>query len=414
LLANTFKGSTRKFDDSFKTQVEIEVNEFFSSSDASNAPRVTINEIKTAIKKLNPSSAAGPSKVHNAMLKNLPDCFLTYAARLADLSFDSGTIPEAWKLARITLIPKGSSGASDPNNYRPISVTCALGKLIERVLQVRIYDFLENRNFFNIAQSGFRAHRRTTDNLLFLTQKIKENMCRRKKVCGLFFDIRKAFDSVWHCGILYKLIKAGLPKYSIVWVAGFLSGRTFVVNVCGCLSDCYSILAGVPQGAVLSPLLFIVFINDLPLENRKNLSFSLLFADDLCTSFIYKRHRNLASRVNKYLKLLAIWLDKYRLEMNVTKCNYTIFCKGTTETNFNFKLYGQRVPHCANPKFLGIIFDSHLSFESHVKSIKAKCMSRLNIIKILSHRSWKLSKNTLVNIYRSLIGSLFDYIHFAH
>ena len=377
--------------------------------DAAELDPITLGELKLAVAALPNDSSAGPTRIHNKMLKRLPDKVLQSIVTLANITLQQGKLPNAWKSARVTMIPKGKSASSDPSSYRPISVTCCLGKLVERVLHKRMYAMLENAGFFARCHSGFRSRRRTSDNLFYLTQKIKENMCRKKRVCCLFFDIRKAFDGVWHKGLIHKMILAKLPVTLIRWTKDFLEERTFNLLVGKELSEAGRITAGVPQGSVLSPLLFNIFINDAPCGSFKNKRHSLLFADDLATLFIYKRQGHLTRRVQLYLDQLSKWLH-----MNTSKCSYTIFANGNPDTKFSFQLSGSSIQHEAHPKLLGTTFDQRLSFNINDDAVRAKCASRLNIIKILAHSSWKLSARTLTNIYRALIGSLIDYCASHH
>ena len=309
------------------------------------------------------------------------------------------------------MIPKTGSRSSDPRNFRPISVTCCLGKLCERVIQARLYSYLESNNKLVPCQSGFRRFRRTADDLVNLTQKAQQAISRGKRACWLFFDIQKAFDNVWHDGLL---IATKCPEYLIRWIANFLENRSFAVQVGGCLSTWRPILSGVPQGAVLSPVLFNVFINDIPLgtTRRNTESFSSLFADDLATAFVFRKDGHLSKVVNDYLAKLEKWLSLNRLQMNVKKCSYMILSAKSWPKKYKFNLCGEIIDRDCSPKFLGVVLDERMSFSGHVQHVKNRCASRLNIIRIIANRSWKLSKNTLLNTYRALIGSVIEYSAF--
>ena len=273
---------------------------------------------------------------------------------------------------------------------------------------------MASKNLLIKQQSGFRRGRRTSDNLVFLSQKITESFSRGKKVLAFFFDIQAAFDTVWHNGLVYKLIQMGIPVYLVYWIVNFLADRWFVVRVDGSISERARVVFGVPQGSALSPILFSVFINDVPANFAENDSFTLLFADDLNTFYIYRKITPaLRNKVNRYLKDIERWLCRWRLNMAPSKCQYTIFekCK-RVEANFEAKLFGERIPYEAHPVSLGVTFDPTLSFRKQTEVIRAKCLGRLNVIKILSHRSWKLTQDTLVAIYRTLVGSVIDYSFF--
>ena len=311
------------------------------------------------------------------------------------------------------MIPKKESNLSNPTDYRPINLLSCIGKLAERIIKNRLYSFLESNKLLSSAQSGFRNFRGTGDNLLFMTQKIQESLNRGKKVCGIYFDISKAFDKVWHAGLIYKLIYLKVPMYIIRFIKSFLTDRTFRVKINDFLSDPHLVTCSVPQGSVLGPLLFLIYINDIILARSLSVSYSALFADDLKSIFIFKKPGHIKILINKYLESLTNWLSQWRLKMNAKKCCYTIFSNGRREgLEFDLRLNSESIPYNPNPVFLGITFDESLCFNKHFANLRTRALSRLNIIKIFSHKSWHLSNKTLTCIYRALIGSIFDYSFF--
>ena len=206
------------------------------------------------------------------------------------------------------------------------------------------------------------------------------------------------------------MINLGIPRYIILWVQSFLKNRKFIVNVNQTLSEPRPIQAGVPQGAVISPILFSIFINDIPIHNRKNKSYSLLFADDLVFLGAYNRPKKMQESVSSYLNSLEKWLLKWRLRMSAHKCQHIIFSNGNNSIrDLKLELFGEPIPYEAHPRFLGVTFDRGLTFDEQIKSIKEKCIKRLNIIRIISHKSWRLNKKTLLATYFALVRSIVDY-----
>ncbi len=298
------------------------------------------------------------------------------------------------------------------DNYRPISITSCMAKVFEKLVLNRIKDHLKEHNIIVKNQSGFRERRQTKDNIFNITQKVLESFNRDKKVCCIFFDISAAFDKVWHCGLIYKLVKINLPLYLVKWIITFLRNRKFRIKIGEFFTEYYDVLTGVPQGSVLSPTLFSVYINDIPMNNKKNRMNSLLFADDLAYYHIYKKGEGAVCKmINKHLSSLEQWAGKWRLSFAPHKCNYLVFSNNSLNESEKLKLRlnGVTLKYDNNPTFLGIRFDNHLTFSNQVKYLQQTCNKRLNLLKILSHKSKKMTQKTLIQIYFTLIRSVIEY-----
>lgn len=368
-----------------------------------------IEDVDRELGKLRARSASGLDGISNSQLTHISEGFKLLILDLVNHTLKSGQIPGEWKDSIITMIPKKGI-SKNPKDYRPISLTSCLAKLCERMILHRLYSFVEQNKLLVNHQSGFRQKRQTKDNLAFLIQKISESFNRKKKVCGFFFDIASAFDKVWHNGLIFKMLKMNIPLELVRWISDFLSNRSFMVKVNGSCSAQLPISTGVPQGSVLSPTLFSIFINDIPNCENKNSSDSLLFADDLACFFIFKKTNSvLLNRIKKYLEGLEKWLREWRLIMSPSKCNQIIFTKRTKNFKFKFKLFGEFINQTDDVTFLGLRFDSKLSFINQINYIKQTTSKRLNILKILSNRTWNINKKTLINIYKSLVLSVIDY-----
>ena len=207
------------------------------------------------------------------------------------------------------------------------------------------------------------------------------------------------------------MIKIKTPIKVLAWIKNFLSNRVFRIKQNDIVTKSFNIETGVPQGAVLSPILFSIFINDIPITSSKNKSYSLLFADDLVSIFLFKKKGRTQAIIQRYLSLIEKWLLNWRLMMAPNKCSHNTISNSSIDKSneISLRLFNETIPVNSLPKFLGIIFDSKLNFNTHFKSVIKNCEKRLNIIKILSCKSWKLQPKTLINIYKSLIRSIMEY-----
>jgi hypothetical protein len=400
-----------KYNHKFKSEIEKELEEIRKEKVVFSEP-IDLNELNDAIDQINTSSAPGEDRIHNIYFKNMPVKFKAHIVKLFNLSLEHSIIPNSWKNSSITMIGKKTQDPSNPDNYRPISLTSCFAKLLERIVSNRIYKFVESNNLLHESQSGFRKNRSTIDNLTLLTQKIVETLNRKKKLCAIFFDISKAFDKLWRAGIFYKLYKMNISPILVKWVEAFLANRSFNVKVGDTKSSSGKVETGVPQGSVLGPLLFLIFINDIPKAQSLNRAYTSLFADDLTTMFIYDKPGKINKIISRYLTELETWLNNWRLDMSASKCCYTIFANKVTKPNVAPVLYDTHIPYNKHPVLLGVTFDEQLSFNKQIENIKTKAIKRMNLIKILSSKHFKLKEKTLISIYKSLIRSIIEYNFF--
>ena len=229
-----------------------------------------------------------------------------------------GYIPTAWKLATLRMLLKPDKLPSLATSYRPISLMSSVMKLFERVIEQRLHSYLEDIGFINKYQSGFRQAKSTDDHLFRLSQSVMESFNRREHVVAAFLDVEKVFDNVWHNGLRYKILMLDLPTKMTRWLSDFLVGRVIQVNVNGFLSDKINSIVGVPQGSVLSPLLFLIYVSDFPKPHHRQNSKSQ-FADDTALWAASKNVQFAGKRLRKDLRKLARWCAKWRIKLNPEK-----------------------------------------------------------------------------------------------
>ena len=277
------------------------------------------------VKFLKGGKAPVPDTIHNEVLRlGTTTSLFHHLARLFTSSIQPDYIPTAWKIVTLCMLLKPEKLPSLTTSYRPISLISSIMKLFERVIEQRLRSHLEQIVFINKHQSGFRRAKSTDEHLFRLSQSIMECFNRGEHVVATFLDIKKVFDNVWQNGLRYKIFQLDLPTKMTCWLSDFLVGCVIQVNVNGFLSNQINPKTGVPQGSVLSPLLFLIYINDLPTPHHKQNSLSQ-FADDTAQWAFSLNIRFAAKLLQQDLLNLAMWCAKWRIKLNPKKAKGIIF-----------------------------------------------------------------------------------------
>ena len=270
----------------------------------------------------------------------------------------------------------------------------------------RLYDFLELNDVFFLNQFGFRKKHSTAHSLIEITEQIKESVDEGKFGCGIFIDLKKAFDTVNHQILLTKLEHYGVRGALLKWFESYLTNRKQYVFINGVSSDTLLMTCGVPQGSVLGPLLFLLYINDLPNISDK-LNF-FLFADD--TNIYYESNdlKTLEKVVNHELKSLTLWLNLNRLALNVSKTNFVIFRSSKKPINHNVTLILNRkaIAQKDHVKYLGVLMDQHLTWKKQIINVSKKISRGVGILAKLRNF---VTLDILINIYYCLVYSHLSY-----
>lgn len=369
---------------------------------------VTISEIGNLIKDLKPKAAAGYDMIGPSILKNNIKEFSRILTTLLNSVLEEGTFPDELKLAKVTLIHKGGS-KSNPSNYRPISVLPIFSKILETVIKNRLILFLKKTNFIKSKQFGFQERSGTTSACLNLMECIYDKIDKKLKTCCMFIDVRKAFDSVNHVILIDKLRKIGIRDRALNMFESYLSNRRQTIQTENICSLEEYIKSGVPQGSILGPILFLIYVNDMfdcPLNGTLQ-----MYADDAAIIYGEDNFQTMKEKITHDLRTLSNWMCVNCLSVNYQKTNYIIFTQKNLNTTgmFDYLLFDMfkinRVDGC---KYLGLIINSSLNFVNHVDYIKSNVARFVGVLRRISEY---VSFNTKLKLYYAYINSHIIYLN---
>ena len=362
-------------------------------------------DIKIIISSLK-NKTFGPNTYPVKVLKYISNPISHILSHLINISLESGEFPNSLKTARVTPIFKDGN-PNDLSNYRPISVLPLLSKVYEKAVYRQIYEFLERKNILFKNQFGFRCKKSTTNAIINQLQYLYNNLDSNHYVFSLFLDFRKAFDSVDHKILLSKLSYYGFRGKSSQWINSYLTNRKQYTSIENLNSSLLKITHGVPQGSILGPLLFLIFINDLP--NSSTFFKYILFADDstLSTSFQPNDLPKMTRIINKELTSLNKWLNANKISINVSKTKYLLFSYRNQIKLRTIKIGKAKISEKDHIKFLGILIDNRLKFHFHTSYISSKLSKQIGLL-------YKLSKYIPTNVLKLLYNTLFlPYINYG-
>lgn len=318
-------------------------------------------QVLRAIRRSPLRKAPGPDAVTNEMLRHLPPRSVAAVTRIYNGIMRTGHFPEAWKLGRVIMLPKPGKNTLKPESYRPITLLPTISKVFEKLLLRHMIPHIMPRE----EQFGFRAEHSTTLQLSRVLHDMTAALNKRETTVAVFLDMEKAFDRVWHPGLVYKLSTSTTPRRVVKTVATFLENRRFQVAVEGALSQARRIAAGVPQGSCLSPVCYARYTDDIPVEGGTKLA---LYADDAAFFSVSLNSRHAVRKMQIALDALPTWLAKWRLTVNVGKTQAIAVRRGRQELP-KLKLHGEEIEWSAEAKYLGVTIDNRLSMGKHVRNV---------------------------------------------
>ena len=366
-----------------------------------------LNELKQAIKSAKNNKSPGDDRIPYELLKHLHKNALKTLLNFYNEVWIEGNIPSDWNHAIILPLLKPNKDATKPESYRPISLTATLCKVMEKMVANRLQWYLEKNAIFTKNQSGFRKYKSTIDQILKLQDTILKKLKNKEQVLAVFIDFERAYDMLHVPTLLQKLKKLGIVGNVANWVKSFLFNRTFQVKVGTELSDKLVQQNGTPQGSVISPLLFLIMINDIP-SGPEGVNMSL-FADDSAVYIGHRKTKTLIKKIQQSIDEINNWCNKNGFKISIAKTVGVLFTNKNQLPIINIKIDQELIKMENKAKFLGMIFDKKLSWKPHIEYIIEKCKKRLNLMRAVSGYYWGASKKSLLAIYKALIRSILDY-----
>lgn len=376
------------------------------------------SEINTIINNLSNYSASGPDGIPTLFVKLARPTLIPILCHIYNLCFEKGQFPSIFKIALVTPIHKDGS-KDDVGNYRPISVLSVMSKILEKLINNRLKKFLSDNDLISNNQYGFRNGISTEEAVLGLTREIGDHLDVGNKCVGVFLDLAKAFDTVSIPILLNKLLDHGIRGLPHDLLSDYLTNREQQVKLDNFVSQPSIISYGVPQGSVLGPTLFLIYINDLCNYNLPNCKI-YTYADDTALIFNATSWESLKSIVESGIHQIQNWLKFNLLTLNINKTKYMTFAirKSSLPNNtFNITAHTCETPglnNCScfnitktcNIKYLGVIIDQHLTWRQHIISITDRMRKLMWVFKKLRHVA---NEKVLITTYKALAQSVLSY-----
>ena len=368
--------------------------------------KVTLKELKREIKyNLNPKKSPGFDLITGHVLKMLPTKGLLMLLMLINATIRLMHVPDSWKIAEMIMIAKPGKATTEVKSYRPISLLPIMSKLFEKLLLKRLKPMMEEKKLLPNHQFGFREKHSTIEQVHRLIH-IIERALEGKEVCSaVFLDVAQAFDKVWHEGLIYKLNKY-LPIQMVKLLKSYISDRFFRVRHNDEYSDLKDIRAGVPQGSVLGPTLYLLFTCDLP--QTPNVT-SATFADDTANLAVGKTVEESTSRLKISCDRVREWTDTWRIKLNELKAVHINFSIKKSIDQPALTMHGEIVPYHNKAKYLGMTLDVRIKWSEQYKTKLIELRLRYRQLYWLMGRNSHVSVNNKLLIYNQILKPVWVY-----
>lgn len=389
------------FQSVFSQTDDYELENSFVDSD--NDLLVTQEGVLHMLLQLDPKKPPGPDGIPNAFFNRYAEYLSEFLTGLFNLSIATGEIPADWGIARVKPIHKKGDPLSF-ENYRPISITSSCCKLLEHVIANYVYEFLSEHNVLSKHQHGFRRGLSTVTQLVTTVHEFSRVLDVSGQTDVLFLDLCKAFDKVPHGKLLHKLQRIGLPTKIVLWIQAYLQDRRQYVVIGNSSSTVLRVSSGVPQGSVLGPLLFLIYVNDLASLIPENVSVRL-FADD-CV--IFKQISSPCDHVALQDALIAIdnWCQNGGMQLNTNKTVLLRITRKLSPSQFHYTLRGTNINNVDKYKYLGVTLSSKLTWSTHITDITTSALRKLWFLK---RKLASAPSRTKILAYNACVRSKLEY-----
>ncbi len=338
---------------------------------------ISPGDVLDALKLIDPTKACGPDLVSPRLLREAAHALSTPLATYFTRLINDSHFPDSWKFANVVPIYK-KADPSSPQNYRPISLLSCIGKLMERCIHKYVYNYVIDNAVLTALQSGFIKGDSTINQLTFLYNDISKALDDGLEVRAVFCDISKAFDRVWHRGLIYKLSSIGITGCLLQWFKSYLTSRKQRVVYANASSEWESITAGVPQGSILGPLLFLIYINDIVIDIKSKIR---LFADDTSLYIIVDDPLSSSVSLNDDLRTIHMWSKRWLVTFNPSKTETMIFSrKRNKPLHPNLTMNDVVLDPVKEHKHLGITFSNDGKWNTHVTICINKAWRSIGIL----------------------------------
>lgn len=381
------------------SQLEEEVINYLLSPPAQLPQPITEEEVARTITNLQNNKAPGPDKITNKILKQLDGNHKKFLTHLFNECLKKSHYPSQWKEAEVICLPKPGKNLKSPESYRPISLLNTCGKVFDKIVLARITEIINEKKILPDEQFGFRKGHDTVMQGMRLTEKIVKNFQLKKDTACVLIDVQKAFDSVWHVGLLSKL-KKFMPDGYVHLIASFLSGRSFSCRVGDELSTPKTIEASVPQGALWSPTLYALYTADIPKMREVHLG---IYADDTSIAVSDVSPEEIKVKLQIYLDELEEWADRWRIKINPDKTTAIYFSKKRNIRYPVLKFGNVNVKWESTGTYLGLTLDSKMTWAQHIAKASNKGKAaQAQLMPLLGKKS-KMNLTNKVFLYKAII-----------